>query len=125
MGLATIREDHHRNRIYLTLLGLFEDAELVELTDRLVEASARQTGGFDLVNDITGCLPVSPQGVLIIKDLQKRLRAAGVRRVVRIVGDAVVPNLQLSLHAEDVGYRAATATTAEGAERLLEHDAPE
>jgi hypothetical protein len=124
MGLFALRVDARKNRFILKVTGLFAESELSELSSRIQEASRELHAGFDVINDVSRCLPVTPDGVLIIMEMQKRLKAAGVNRVIRVVDEAVVPNLQLSLHAKEVGYHAVTAKSVEEAERLLDGKEP-
>jgi len=124
MGLYSLRVDVRKKRFTLTVTGLFAESELAEIADLLFEASKELGAGFDAINDVSRCLPVTPDGVLILKEAQKRLKEAGIKRVIRVVDEAVVPNLQLSLHAEEVGYHAVTARSIEEAERLLDESEP-
>ena len=120
MGIFTIRADVRKNRAYLAMIGLFEESQVAEVGARLVQECAKLAPGFDLVNDISACRPMTPHGVDIFTGTQKQLKAAGVRRVVRIVSDAIVANLQMSLHSDEVGYIAAVAKSVEEADRLLD-----
>jgi hypothetical protein len=100
----TISTDKDRNRLYVVFTGFFGDEETTEACEAVL-AAARELGpGFDIVTDISGFKLTSETGASSIARLQKDLGALGVSRVVRVVGDSVLANMQLSRTAREAGY---------------------
>lgn len=119
-----VSADTRRNRLYVTFSGFFDDAEAEQACNAVREAAGRLGSGFAIVTDISRFNATTEAGAAAIARLQRDLGALGVSRVVRVVGDSVVPNMQLSRTAREAGYgpgvRPDTVRTTEEADRLLE-----
>lgn len=120
----TVSTDTGRNRLYVTFTGFFDDDE-AEKACAAVLAAARELGaGFAIVTDIADFKATTEAGAEAIAGLQRDLGALGVSRVVRVVGDSVLANMQLSRTAREAGYgpgvRPDTVRSREEAEALLD-----
>lgn len=115
-----IRADIARNRLYLVLDGFFQDDELVKAADKCISEGAKLKPGFDVINDISNFKPASPKGAEEIKRAQIFIKQNGVKRVIRVVGEAVLAQAQFDRQSKGAGYSADTAATLADAERILD-----
>jgi len=119
-----VEADVRNNRLYLTLTGRMEREKLETAADEAVDAADRLRGGFDIINDLSGFTPPSPEAAKPIKRAQGELVELGVDRVVRVVDEETS---QVVVHAferrsKDVGYSGETAPSVAEAERVLEEE---
>jgi hypothetical protein len=117
-----VEADTRSNRLYIDLSGRMDADSIAEAADRTVTEAETLDTGFDVVNDITGFKPPSPEAARPIKEAQARLKELGVDRVVRVVDDETSPVVvnAFERRSKDVGYSGETADTVAAAERLLE-----
>jgi hypothetical protein len=99
-----------------------EREELEEAADEAVEAAGRLREGFDIINNLSGFAPPSPEAAKPIKRAQAELVEMGVDRVVRVVDEdtSQVVVRAFDRRSQDVGYSGETAPSVAEAERLLE-----
>jgi hypothetical protein len=116
--------DVRNNRLYLTLNGRIEREELETAADEAVAEADRLRGGFDIINDLSGFAPPSPEAAKPIKRAQAELVEMGVDRVVRVVDEETsqVVVRAFDRRSKDVGYSGETAPSVAEAERLLEEE---
>jgi hypothetical protein len=116
--------DVRNNRLYLTLSGRMEREELETAADEAVAAAERLRDGFDIINDLSGFAPPSPEAAKPIKRAQAELVELGVDRVVRVVDDdtSQVVVRAFDRRSKDVGYSGETAPSVAEAERLLDEE---
>lgn len=119
-----IEADTVSNVLYIDLSGRMDESETSEAADEAVAAAERLRSGFDIVNDISGFKPPSPEAAKPIKRAQGELKELGVDRVVRVADEetsqAVVNAFER--RSKDVGYSGETADSVAEAERLLENE---
>ncbi|MFB6073794.1 MAG: hypothetical protein ABEJ89_02135 [Haloarculaceae archaeon] len=116
-----VEADPREERLYITLTGRLSADEIATAAERTEAAAERLDPGFDVVNDLRGFAPPSPDAAEPIKEAQAALVEGGVDRVVRIVDDdtsQVVVNA-FARRSRDVGYEGMTADSVGEAERLL------
>lgn len=116
--------DVRSNRLYIDLNGRLDAETIDDAAVATVEAATRLRGGFDVITDLSGFRPPSPEAAEPIKRAQGELRGMGVDRVVRVVDEdtsRVVVNA-FERRSRDVGYSGETADSVEAAERLLGDD---
>ena len=116
--------DVRSNRLYIDLNGKLDAETIDDAAEATVAAAARLDDGFDVVTDLSGFRPPSPEAAEPIKRAQGELTEMGVDRVVRVVDEdtsRVVVNA-FERRSRDVGYSGETADTVEEAERLLDDD---
>jgi hypothetical protein len=117
-----IESDTRSNRLYISLTGRIDGESIAEAADEAVAAAEEVDTGFDVVNDITGFKPPSPEAAKPIKRAQAELKELGVDRVVRVVDEEtsqVVVNA-FERRSKDVGYSGETADSVTAAEGLLD-----
>jgi hypothetical protein len=116
--------DVRNNRLYLTLNGRIEREDLETAADKAVDAADRLREGFDIINDLSGFAPPSPEAAKPIKRAQGELVERGVDRVVRVVDEETsqVVVRAFDRRSRDVGYSGETAPSVAEAERLLEEE---
>jgi threonine dehydrogenase-like Zn-dependent dehydrogenase len=122
-----VTADRHDNRLLLDLEGRMGAETLDEAAEETLEAAEGLREGFDIVNDLTGFRPPSPEAAQAIKRAQGELVEMGVDRVVRVVDDEtseVVVNA-FERRSRDVGYSGEVASSLSEAERRLEEEAVE
>jgi glycosyltransferase involved in cell wall biosynthesis len=90
----------------------------------MIEQVFKEAEQFDIVNDLSGFTPPSPEAAKPIKRAQAELKEMGVDRVVRVVDEEtsqVVVNA-FERRSKDVGYSGETADSVGAAGRLLEEE---
>jgi hypothetical protein len=117
-----IEADPRTNRLSLSFTGRMDRAEMETAAEETVEAAERLHDGFDIVNDLSGFTPPSPEAAKPIKRAQAELKEMGVDRVVRVTDEEtsqVVVNA-FERRSRDVGYSGETADSVVEAERKLD-----
>jgi hypothetical protein len=119
-----VTADRQANRLYIDLAGRMEKADISEAADESVAEAEKLRDGFDIVNDLSGFKPPSPEAAKPIKRAQGQLKEMGVDRVVRVVDDETshVVVSAFERRSKDVGYSGETADTVAEAERMLERE---
>ncbi len=115
-----IHADIAKNRLYLVLDGFFQDDEIPKVADKCISEASKLKPGFDVINDISNFKPASPKGAEEIKRAQIFVKQNGVKRVIRVVGEAVLAQAQFDRQSKGSGLTADTATTVADAERILD-----
>ncbi|WP_436908229.1 hypothetical protein [Halosimplex marinum] len=117
-----IEADSRTNRLYLNFTGRMDREEMETAADETVETAERLREGFDIINDLSGFTPPSPEAAEPIKRAQAELKEMGVDRVVRVTDEEtsqVVVNA-FERRSRDVGYSGETADSVAEAERTLD-----
>jgi len=116
-----IRADVRRNRLYLRMVGYMGDDEAVEVADTIIREMQKLQPGFAVINDIRELKPASATATREMQRAQEASFKHGHGRVIRVVGEQTVTQLQWNrtLTAAQ-GRGAETAATVEEAERMLE-----
>jgi hypothetical protein len=110
------------NRLSIDLTGRMGADEISEAADVTVEKAEALDEGFDIVNNLSGFKPPSPEAAKPIKRAQGELEEMGVERVVRVTDEEtsqVVINA-FERRSQDVGYSGETADSVTEAEEMLE-----
>jgi hypothetical protein len=117
-----IDADILENRLYIDLNGRMDADEISEAADVTVEKAKALDEGFDIVNNLSGFKPPSPEAAKPIKRAQGELKEMGVDRVVRVTDDEtsqVVINA-FERRSRDVGYSGETADSVPEADEMLD-----
>jgi hypothetical protein len=117
-----IRTDLKKNRLYVTLSGLMEDAEVTLAADATIEAVKKMMPGFAVVNDISKFRPLSQGGVQEAKRAGEFAHKMGMVATVRVVGASATVHNQFERASREGGYTAHTYTAQSlaQAEELLD-----
>lgn len=117
-----ISADQRENRLFIDLEGRMDAEKIDEAAEVSVEEAEQLREGFDIVNDLSGFKPPSPEAAQPIKRAQKQLKEMGVDRVVRVTDEEtnqVVVNA-FERRSRDVGYSGETADSVAEAEQMLD-----
>jgi hypothetical protein len=118
-----IRADALRNRLYCRMTGFMTDDDAVRVADTIIDEIQKLKPGFAIINDIRDLKPTSQTATDHMKRAQEASVKHGSGRVIRVVGDQVVTQIQWNRTLKAVrGTGAETARTVEEAERMLERD---
>jgi hypothetical protein len=116
--------DRQANRLYVDLDGRLDAETIDEAATQTVADAEQLREGFDVITDLTGFRPPSPEAAEPIKRAQAELAEMGMDRVVRVADEetsSVVVNA-FERRSRDVGYSGETADSVAAAERLLDDD---
>jgi hypothetical protein len=114
------RADTRNNRLYITLSGHIQKDEAAKAAVAVINASKRLMADFDVINDISGLKPGTPEVEAQLKKVQKYLKIHGLRRVVRVVSDEeTIGAKQVRRAGMAVGYWGETAISVAEAEKML------
>ena len=119
--MHSIRVEHKKNRLYITLAGFFPDEDARKASDKIIEAIDTFNSDFDLITDISECRPATPAGNVEIERIQQYALSKGARRFIRVVGERVLAKMQLERASQKTGIDADCVASVEEAERLLHH----
>ena len=120
-----ITADRQHNRLRIDLSGRMDRSAIEEAADETVTTAERLREGFDIITDLSGFKPPSPEAAKPIKRAQSQLKEMGVDRVVRVVDEETsqVVVTAFERRSKDIGYSGETAETVEEATRMLEKQA--
>jgi hypothetical protein len=118
-----IRANVAKNRLYLKLEGMMSEADAKKVHDTILAEIRKLKPGWAVINDISALKPTSDEATAYLRAAQEASAKLGVKRVVRVVGNQAITNLQWNRTLVDAqGTRADVAATVADAEKLL--DAP-
>ncbi|OQY21784.1 MAG: hypothetical protein B6I37_08145 [Desulfobacteraceae bacterium 4572_35.2] len=119
--MSNVRVDHEKNRLYITLKGVFNLPVAKEVKGLLEDEIADIPAGFDVITDLTrveiGYLCALP----IFKEMVEVLADKEVGTVVRVVDKGSTILQQLTNAAAQLGYyQPQYVSTVDEAEKLLD-----
>jgi hypothetical protein len=116
----TIRVDAQKNRLYITLSGLFSDEEARVAADAAIEGAAKMRPGFYVVNDISRFRPLTKEGVAQARRAGEFCAQCGMKATVRVTGISPTAHAQFERAAKEGGYVSYVAPSVEDADALLD-----
>lgn len=122
MGQFNARIDSEKNVIYMEFIGAFTEEEMLETNTKTLDLVKELQPGFTVVNDISQYTVSSPEAAEQITVGGKTLLDKGMKRLIRIVGESALSQMQFKRTSKDAGYEAITVASLEEAEELLESD---
>ncbi|WP_302083915.1 hypothetical protein [Salinibaculum rarum] len=119
-----ITADQQENRLYIDLSGRMDADEIDEAAQTTTEEAEKLRNEFNIVNDLSGFKPPSPEAAEPIQRAQGKLKEMGVDRVVRVIDEETN---EVVLHAferrsQNVGYSGESADSVDEAEQLLKEE---
>jgi hypothetical protein len=115
-----IRADGPRNRLYLRMAGFMTDDDALRVADAIIAEIQKLGPGFAVINDIRELKPTSQTASDHLRRAQEASVKRGSGRVIRVVGDQVVTQMQWNRTLRAArGSGAEIAATVEEAERML------
>lgn len=117
-----IRADTSQNRLYLDITGRVDGEEMQAAADKTIQEAEKLQSDFDIINDLSGFRPPSPEAAKPIKVAQEKLKEMGLNRTIRVVDDdtSQVVVSAFERRSKDVGYSGEQAGSVAEAEALLE-----
>lgn len=117
-----ISADRATNRLYIDITGTVDREEMEEAADKTLSEAETLREGFDIINDLSGFRPPSPEAAKPIKVAQGELQEMGLSRAVRVIDDDTSPVVvnAFERRSQDVGYSGEQADSVAAAETLLE-----
>jgi predicted methyltransferase len=117
-----VRANTPKNRLYLKLVGTMSDEDAKKVADTILAEIRKLKPGFAVVNDISALKPASQAATDQLRRAQDASVKQGVGRVVRVVGEQTITNMQWNRTLKDTqGIRADTATTVAEADKMLDN----
>lgn len=117
--MYNIRADIPKNRLYVKLIGFFENKEMKECTDKTIEEAKKLKTGFDVITDISLFKAVNQDTLAEIKRAQTFFKIHGVRHAIRVAGSSLLANGQFNRVGKTVNYTPETVATLADAEKYL------
>ena len=119
-----IESDVRQNRLHLDLSGKLDADTLDSAATETVEVARDLRDGFDIITDLRGFKPVTPDAAKEIQRAQTQLTELGVDRVVRVTDEdtSQVVVSAFERRSKKAGYSGETAETKPEAEKLLDRE---
>jgi hypothetical protein len=118
--MYTVKMDHLRNRLYVTLSGHMLPREMKDCTDRTISAARKLKPGYDVITDISRCQVLCREAMVEVKRAQDYLARFSAGHSLRVRGGAILTSIQFANTAKSVSYLPCTVATVADAERYLE-----
>ena len=116
-----IRADVSKNRLYLRFVGFMSDEDAAKIAERIIAEIGRLRPGFSIINDISALKPTSQAATEHLRRAQDLSVKRGSGRVIRVVGNQAVTQMQWNRTLKETfGRTAEVAATVEEAERMLD-----
>jgi hypothetical protein len=118
-----IRADIEKNRLYVTIGTLTDEAEIKTIVEKIKKSSAGLKPDFSCLTDLREYDLETEDLEMYIVQAQKAMVAAGLGRVVRVRKQFdSLGHFQFDKSSVSVGYHAMNATSIEDAEKMLDED---
>jgi acetyl/propionyl-CoA carboxylase alpha subunit len=115
------RADIQKNRLYVLFQGKMDIDEIKAGSINVLDEAKRLKPGFGIISDISGFVPTTEEGRLLIQETMKTLKDMGMKHTVRIVPvEASVVGLQWQRSSRAAGYEARQVPTLAEAEDFLD-----
>lgn len=113
--------DIGKNRLVMVFTGAVDATQVATAAATLTDALRRLACPFDVLSDVRGLEGIDAEAMAALKACGERLHAAGVRRVVRIVGRSANGALHMERLARLIGHSARLAFSEAEAESVFQH----
>jgi len=94
MGEFKCHTDREKNRLYIKVRGFFREKDTEFVYRELEDALKNLRTDFDVVTDLSGFVPVSPEAVSALRKGAELVKDSGRRNAVRITGGLVSGMMQ-------------------------------
>ena len=118
-----IRADEPKQRLYILLSGFLTDEEIADGADKCIACASKLKPGFDAITDISEFKPASGAGIQHLMRAINFVKEHGVRRAVRISGEAALSEMQFDRVSKEAGFDQSIRITARSvaeAEKILD-----
>ena len=120
MGRFNAHIDAEKNVIYMEFIGAFSKEDMVATNEKTLKLIKGLKPGFTVINDISQYTVSGPEVAELITVGGKSLLDSGMKRLIRIVGESAIAQMQFQRTSKQAGYQAHTVASLKEAERLLE-----
>lgn len=120
MGQFNAHIDAGKNVIYMEFIGAFRKEDMLATNEKTLNLIKDLKPGFTVINDISQYTVSGPEVAELITVGGKKLIDRGMKRLIRIVGESAIAQMQFQRTSKHAGYQAHTVASLEEAERLLE-----
>ena len=117
--MHSVRINKLKNRMYIKVANL-ETGEATKATDAIISEAKKLRKGFTVINDVSEFVPLNDVDQKEITRAQKFLLDSGMSRLVRIVGDTAIGQMQMNRKARELGFSADRFNTLAEAEKALD-----
>jgi hypothetical protein len=120
-GVWEVRVDEDKNRLFMTLSGIFDYQSAKEASNTIISVLANLRENADAVHDLRGLKGFDQRAVFHFRKIIYTLDYVGVKRVVRIVSDApqLLSHLK-KIYSNEVDCQMSAAKSLEDAEAFLD-----
>ena len=122
MGQFEAHTNPEKNRLYIKFVGVFSAQEMASTTTELNTLLKDLKPGFTVVSDISEYKPSSQETAEQIKRGADNLVKKGMKKLIRVIGESAVAQMQFDRTAQAGGIQANTAASIQEAERLLDNE---
>jgi hypothetical protein len=116
-----IRLDYFKNRLYVTLNGVFHYEEMKTCTDKTIAEASKLQRGYDVISDISQFKVINAKTLAEFQRGQVFFRQTGVRHTIRVKANISLVSSQASLAGRLGGHAAMVASTVAEAEQYLDY----
>ncbi len=119
--MHAVRADAGKNRIYITIGKIEDEAEMQSLVDKAKSECGKLSDGFTCLTDLRGYEFQDEIFEKYIKEIQESFLARGLSKVVRVHRwSGLLGHIQFDNVSLDLGYSGENVTSIEEAERILD-----
>lgn len=120
--MYTVKASPGKNRLYLTLKGKLDVAQMQAGVQAIVVEVKKLKPGFAVISDIAEAQPNSEEARLVMQQAMGTIKQMGMGRAVRVVSDSamIAANQWQRTSRSAAGYTAEQVRTVEEAEHLLD-----
>jgi hypothetical protein len=118
--MVEVRINKTTNILYVTFQGYCTIDEMQKAMVVAKQEIPKLKKGFSMISDVSDFKPASPDAAEILKEAMILTKSYGLERVVRVVGNSVVTQMQLKRVQNASGaYEAEIAGSVAEAEEIL------
>ncbi len=118
-----VRIDHEKNRLYLTIGSIKDEAEMQEINATILSECKKLKKGFTCLTDLRKYDPNHGFYDIYIREVQEALIKSGISKVVRVRRPlGTIAQYQFDNISYELGYHAPHVTTIEEGEKILDEE---
>ena len=119
--MHNVRADVDKNRIYITVGKIKDEAEMQSFVDKAKSECQKLTDGFTCLTDLRGYEYQDEIFEKYIKEIQEFFLARNLSKVVRVHRwSGLLGHMQFDYLSLDLGYSGKNVTSIEEAEKILD-----
>ncbi|MGA7720278.1 MAG: hypothetical protein WCA84_03800 [Ignavibacteriaceae bacterium] len=116
-----IRKDVRKNRLYITLSGIFPLSDAKNAKDEIIKEINELKPNFDVINDISEFIRGQDEAGKILQDIMLLLIDKKVNRIARVVGTSKTGLIQFANYSLKIeSYKLKYLPTLREAEKFLD-----